>query len=141
MKKPTLPSSYLANDTIAAIATGLGGAIAIVRLSGPKTREILERTVKGGLGKREPRKLYLCDFFDFQGEPIDSGMVVHFHENASFTGESSAEFHVHGGAITLSRLIETLLKYGARQANPGEFSFRAVRNGKMSITQAEAVAD
>lgn len=149
-------SSYLSDDTIVSVASGLGGAVAIIRISGLITRKILDQIVKGGFfepsslsdaqtrrvhKEREPRKLYLCELIDKRNEPLDSAMVVFFKGTSSYTGEESAEIHIHGGSLTATRVIESLLAFGARQAQAGEFSFRAVRNGKMNITQAQAVAD
>jgi tRNA modification GTPase len=133
-------SGYLAEDTIASISTAVGGAMAILRVSGPRSFEILkkltDKTRPGLAARAEPRKLYLARL----GQ-LDEAMFARFVAPASFTGEDLVEFHLHGGAYLASRVLEAILALGTRQALPGEFSFRAVRNGKMTLSQATAVAD
>lgn len=141
-------SSYLSKDTIAAIATALGGAVVIIRVSGPGAFALLSKLAPGSpsgvlsLQKPRPRTLYRASICEpDSGISIDDALVVRFVGPESFTGEDCVEFHLHGGSFIAPRLLEVLIKQGARQALPGEFSFRAVRNGKMSIVQAQAVAD
>jgi tRNA modification GTPase len=145
---------YLSEQTIAAIASAVGGAIAIIRISGPRAFEALtalaqtsSQTLSQSSGqpfsveKYEARKLYRVVLRSTSGEPIDDAMFVRFTNPESFTGEDVVELHVHGGNFTAGRIIEELAKHGIRQALPGEFSFRAVRNGKMSLNQAQAISD
>ena len=134
--------AYLNVDTVAAISTAVGGAIAMVRVSGPRSREILGRlTSRETAESSEPRKFARAKLMASGGSLIDDALFVRFACPESFTGEDLVEFHIHGGAFTASRLMEELAAMGVRQALPGEFSFRAVRNGKMTVPQAQAVAD
>jgi tRNA modification GTPase len=141
---------YLSEQTIAAIASAVGGAIAIIRISGPRAFEALTALAQTAFQSQgqpflvnnfEPRKLYRATLHSVWGEPLDDAMFVRFVNPESFTGEDVVELHVHGGNFTASRILEELAKHGVRQALPGEFSFRAVRNGKMSLTQAQAISD
>lgn len=142
-------SGYLAEDTIAALATGVGGAIAIVRVSGPGTIGALKQLApslwgEGGAKNPEPRKLLRAPLFwpkNFSQAALDDAMVALFPAPGSYTGEDSAELHIHGSGVVAQNVLSALALTGVRQALPGEFSFRAVRNGKMSVAQAEAVAD
>lgn len=135
-------SGYLSEDTIAAITTAVGGAVAMVRISGPGAFEAL-RALAPGHPAGEPRKLLRARLTDplHGGEPLDDALVARFVAPGSFTGEDVVELHIHGGSYLAARLLEILHGLGARQALPGEFSFRAVRNGKMTLSQARAVAD
>ena len=133
----------LAEDTIAAISTPPGeGAIAIIRLSGSRALAIAERLFvrKNGADHSVERMLH---FGSFQGEEgrLDDGMAVIFRAPRSYTGEDMAEFHCHGGVLVASRILQAVLRAGARPAEPGEFTRRAFLNGKMDLTQAEAVMD
>ena len=126
-------------ETICAIATphGIGG-ISIVRLSGSEALVIAQKMVKKG--QLKPRFAHLRTLFDNEDAIIDEAIVLFFQNPHSFTGEDVVEFQSHGGTITAQRIIQTALAYGARLANPGEFTKRAVLNGKMDLSQAEAVA-
>jgi tRNA modification GTPase len=135
-------SNYLSEDTIAGISTQLGGAIAIVRASGPKAFEALKQvTHLVSLDSIEPRKLIRAPLYFENGELLDDALFAKFPSPHSYSGEDLVEFNVHGGSFIANRLMETLKSCGVRQALPGEFSFRAVKNGKMSLFQAQAVAD
>ncbi|MEI6413190.1 MAG: tRNA uridine-5-carboxymethylaminomethyl(34) synthesis GTPase MnmE [Pseudomonadota bacterium] len=126
-------------DTIAAIATAPGrGAIGIVRVSGDLVREIV-RFIAGHCPP--PRAAQLATFRDAAGTPFDSGLLLFFPSPHSFTGEDTVEFQGHGGPAVLDLLLTTILHQGARLAWPGEFSARAFQNGKLDLTQAEAIAD
>ncbi len=129
-------------DTIFAPATapGLGG-VAILRVSGPQARATVERLT--GKALPPPRRAAVRRLFDPQsGEAIDRGLVLWFPAPDSMTGEDVAEFHVHGGRAVLQAMSEALASIaGCRLAEPGEFTRRAFENGKMDLTEAEAVAD
>ena len=126
-------------DTICALATPPGrGAIAIVRVSGPRALELYKKITKSS-SLPQHRVFSLKNLYDTDGRVIDRGLVVFFKSPYSYTGEDMLEFHVHGGNIISSLLIKTLLRYGARMAEPGEFTKRAFLNGKMDLLQAEAV--
>lgn len=132
------PAVY-ASDTIAAVATPPGhGGVAVVRVSGPATRTIAQ-TVLGILPP--PRIATYRAFHDVDGAVIDRGLAFFFPAPHSFTGEDVLELHGHGSPVALDVLLARLMIFGARLARPGEFSERAFLNGKMDLTQAEALAD
>ena len=126
-------------DVIAAIATGAGrAAIGVVRLSGPS----LQNHISGLLGSAvPPRVATRRGFLDAAGNPIDSGLALFFPGPRSFTGEDVLELHGHGGPAVLRLLLRRCLELGARLADPGEFSRRALFNDKLDLAQAESVAD
>jgi tRNA modification GTPase len=135
-------SGYLAQDTIAAIGTAVGGALAMVRISGPAAFDALAKlTGRDSDGRAEERKLTRARLIDENGQELDDALFARFVQPRSYTGEDVVELQIHGGAYLSQRVMETLRAHGVRQALPGEFSFRAVRNGKLSVTQAQAVAD
>jgi tRNA modification GTPase len=129
-----------APGTIVALASGAGpAAIAVVRISGPATRAVLE-ALCGGLP--EPRHAALRDIGPPHWSLLDRGLVLFFEGPASFTGEDMAEFHVHGSRAVISELIEAVLSLdGTRLAEPGEFARRALENGKLDLRQIEGLAD
>lgn len=131
---------YLATDTIHALATPTGGALSVVRISGPRSRELLTLLTGGDLGT-PARELFRAKLRDGNGETLDDGMATYFVAPKSHTGEDGAELFLHGGSVVAGRVLEALTRLGSRQALPGEFSFRAVRNGKSTVAEAEAVAD
>ncbi|HEX4180427.1 MAG TPA: tRNA uridine-5-carboxymethylaminomethyl(34) synthesis GTPase MnmE [Caulobacteraceae bacterium] len=127
-------------DTIFALATAPGrAAVAIVRLSGPRAGSVLRRLSGGG---SLPRKAVLRTLRGPGSDVVlDRALVIWFPGPDSYTGEDCAEFHVHGGAAVVDGLVKALLELGPRLAEPGEFTRRAFENGKLDLTQAEAVAD
>ena len=128
------------SDTIYAPATAPGrSAVAVLRLSGPGTREVL-RQLLGNLP--EPRRASLRRLSDpATGGVLDDGLVLWFPGPASYTGEDSAELHLHGGMAVVEGVLEGLDRLGLRMAEPGEFTRRAFQNQRMDLAQAEAVAD
>ncbi len=126
-------------DTIAAIATAAGaGGVGVVRVSGPRAREIAETLC----GRRlTPRHAHYARFHDEHGETIDDGIALWFRGPASYTGEDVVELQGHGSPAVLRALLERCCALGARMARAGEFSERAFLNGKLDLAQAEAVAD
>ena len=127
-------------DTIVAIATPPGkGGVGIIRISGPRSLEI-SLTITGKTALK-PRFAHYASFRNQQNEIIDSGLVLFFQGPNSFTGEDVIELQGHGGPIILQILLAEIIKLGARQANPGEFSERAFLNDKLDLAQAEAIAD
>lgn len=139
-------SGYLNEDTIAAIATALGGPISIIRISGPQAFTALrlltgQEDGKSSFARVTPRQLKRFHLIDKSGAPLDDALAVQFVKPESFTGEDVVELHLHGSSYIAIRVLEILSENGIRQALPGEFSFRAVRNGKLTLTQAQAVAD
>jgi tRNA modification GTPase len=136
-------SLVAANDTIFALASAAGRAgVAVFRVSGPGAGAAIEAACKPS---RKPlaRMASLRQIVDPQtGETIDHAVVVWFPAPHSYTGEDVAEFHVHGGRAILNELSEALGRLpGFRAAEPGEFTRRAFENGKLDLTEAEAVAD
>ena len=128
------------SDTIFAPATASGrAAIAVVRLSGPRSGE----AVKAATGRplADPRRATLRRIYDDGGDLIDEALVLWMPAPGSFTGEDCAELHVHGGPAVLSATLERLAGLGLRLADPGEFTRRAFQNGRLDLSQAEAVAD
>jgi tRNA modification GTPase len=127
-------------DTIVALSSGrLPAGIAVVRISGPKTRFVLE-TITGSVP--EPRLARYGVFVDRAGTHIDSGIALFFQAPASFTGEDSAELHAHGGKAVVAALLDALCAIeGVRPAEAGEFTKRAFLNGKVDLLKAEALAD
>ncbi|NPA51082.1 MAG: tRNA uridine-5-carboxymethylaminomethyl(34) synthesis GTPase MnmE [Epsilonproteobacteria bacterium] len=126
-------------DTIAAIATATGVAsISIVRVSGPLALEIAKKITKKD--NFTPRYAILRDLYNRDNELIDRGIVIYFKAPYSFTGEDIVEFQTHGGYAIAQEILETTIYYGARLAQPGEFSKRAFINGKIDLSEAEAIA-
>lgn len=133
------------NDTIAAISTALGPAgISIIRLSGPLAFSICEMIFRPYSGKpfrkEEDRKLRMGHILN-QGEIVDEVLVSCFIGPNSYTGEDLVEINAHGGRVAVRRILSLLLQKGARLADPGEFTKRAFLNGRIDLTQAEAVKD
>lgn len=127
-------------DTIAALATPKGrSALALIRISGPKALEIT-----CALSKKEPKsivshKAYFSPLFDQSGELIDEVMVIPYLGGRSFTGEDLIEITPHGSELIVQKILDELNTLGARPAEPGEFSLRAWKNGKVDLVQAEAI--
>ena len=133
-------------DVIAAIATpSAPAAIGVVRVSGPGCFTVCEAVFRTPGGKAfetlEPRKMVLGEILDARGRVLDHGLAVRFPGPHSYTGEDSAEFHCHGSPIVLHELLLALFAAGARQARAGEFTRRAFLNGRLDLTEAEAVID
>jgi len=128
-------------DTICALSTVPGrGAIAVIRVSGPDVPFIYRKLTRLD-NLPEPRYSHLVTLFDKDGNVIDRALCVYFKAPYSYTGEDMLEFYTHGGFIIPDILLRTLYFYGARQAEPGEFTKRAFLSGKMDLIQAEAVND
>lgn len=136
------PSSEHLLDTIAALATPIGrSAIAVVRLSGERTRSVLARIAPELPRDAEPRRPHLVTLVDGAGDAIDRGLVTLFAAPASYTGEDLAEISVHGSPAVVEELLRALNAAGARPARPGEFTERAFRFGKIDLVRAEAIRD
>ena len=127
------------SDTIVAVATAYGiGSIAIIRLSGEKAISIAKTLTKRA--EFAPRYAALTPLYNSNDELIDEAIVLYFQGPKSFTGEDVVEFQCHGGTIVADEVIKACLKSGARLAEPGEFSKRAFFNGRIDLSQAEAIA-
>ena len=135
-------SADVRGDTIAAVATAPGrGALAVVRLSGAAAAAIAERTCSPWPVVPRTATRVTLHAPDDAGETLDDAIVTHFIAPASATGEDVVEFSVHGGPRVSAAVLAALVTAGARPALAGEFTERAVRNGKLDLLQAEAVAD
>ncbi len=126
-------------ETIVAISSPKGiGAIAIIRLSGEKSWDIVLRTLEKPI-EVKPRRIYHNFIVDSDGKTIDEVTVVFYKAPKSYTGENMVEIMCHGGYVVSEMILELLMNNGARLAEPGEFTKRAFLNGKMDLTKAEAV--
>lgn len=133
-------------ELIAAVATGqVKSAVGIIRLSGegaiPCAAKVFRPVNGGTFGTGAPHRLVLGDVLDGDGTVLDRALATFSHGPNSYTGEDTVEFHCHGSPTVLTMALEALLQKGARQAKAGEFTRRAFLNGKLDLTQAEAVAD
>ena len=133
-------------DTIAAVATGAQvAAIGILRLSGPKSHEIVNTLFRPASGKQmldyEDRRLVYGGLYDADGSLLDLCMCTVSHAPRTYTGEDTAELQCHGSPILLQTALAECFRLGARQARAGEFTKRAFLNGRMDLSAAEAVAD
>jgi len=131
------------NDTIAALCSQPGGAVAVIRVSGSDAARLGNRVWRGKKELSRENARYLM----FGRSPVmedgcgDSTLAVFMPAPNSYTGEDVVELHCHGGAMAAREILDALSKAGARQAEPGEFTLRAFLNGKLDLTQAEAVCD
>jgi tRNA modification GTPase len=128
------------SETICALATAPGGALGIIRVSGSQSLEILSRVFTKDLSKAQPNTIHY-GHIKADKEVVDEVLVSVFRAPHSYTGEDSAEISCHGSRYILNKVLELLIQHGCRMANPGEFTQRAFLNGKMDLSQAEAVAD
>lgn len=134
-------------DTIAAVATGTGsGGLSVIRVSGPLAVTVVDRVFRsprgrlGVLSAIPERRSVLGGIWE-GGRQVDEVLAIVFRGPRSFTGEDTVEVSGHGGGLVTRRVLEALLRAGARLAQPGEFTYRAFLNGRMDLSQAEAVAD
>lgn len=136
---------FRTDDTIAAPATAAGGALALIRVSGPQAITICDRCFKSPVLKRLSEQkgytIHFGDIYDCDGKFIDQVLITVFRAPASYTGEDIAEISCHGSRWIVSEIMRTLSGYGARTAEAGEFTVRAFLAGKIDLAQAEAVAD
>jgi len=129
------------NDTICAVATGNNpGAIGVIRVSGKDAKEIVAKHFSRDLSNAESHKSYF-GLFSLEGELIDEVLLTFFQTGKSYTGEETIEIACHGSRYIQEKILSALLNSGCRLAEPGEFTKRAFVNGKLDLSQAEAVAD
>ena len=128
------------SETICALATAPGGALGIIRVSGSQSLEILSRVFSKDLSNAEPNTIHY-GHIKADKEVVDEVLVSVFRAPHSYTGEDSAEISCHGSRYILNKVLELLIQNGCRMAQPGEYTQRAFLNGKMDLSQAEAVAD
>ena len=127
------------HNSIAAIATAHGvSSISIIRVSGNAALEIAKKV--SHLEEIRPRYAHLTSLYNAQNDLIDQAIMIYFRAPFSFTGEEIVEFQCHGGMIVAQEILDTILSYGVRLAEPGEFSKRAFLNGKIDLTEAEAIS-
>jgi len=128
------------SDTIVAVATAPGrGALSVVRLAGPRSHLLAQSSLDRW--PDTPRRATLSVVRDTQGAEVDQAVVIRYDAPASFTGEDAVEIITHGGSVVPATVVAAFISRGARQAQPGEFTRRAVLNGKLDILQAEATGD
>ena len=128
------------NDTICALATAPGGALGIIRISGPLSFSVVSAICSVCFDPVEANTVHFTRLTD-DSELIDEAMVSIFRAPHSYTGEDSVEISCHGSSYILNKVLSLLVEKGCRMANPGEYTMRAYLNGKMDLSQAEAVAD
>ncbi len=138
-----MSADYFAEDTIAAIAAATGGALSILRVSGPRAHETLLKLSRvPDLSKFQPRSMTRVLLRNPSTDALlDDALAARFDAPRSYTGEDCVEYFLHGGSFVAERVLEAIVSLGARQALPGEFSFRAVRNGRLTLSQAQAVSE
>jgi len=129
------------NDTICALATGGGiSAIALIRISGKETINIVNKIFSKDLSKKETHTVHFGNIID-KKNIIDEVVVTLFHKDQSFTGEETIEISCHGSKYIQKKILELLINNGVRMADPGEYTMRAFQNGKLDLSQAESIAD
>lgn len=132
--------NYPLSSTICALATPTGGALAIIRVSGSAAITIMRSVCRGIASTTSANTIHFTRITD-GSEIIDEVMVAVFRAPHSYTGEDSVEISCHGSRYVVSRILDLLIQKGCRMASPGEYTMRAYLNGKMDLSQAEAVAD
>ncbi len=130
-------------NTIVALATPLGrSGIGVIRLSGSNSVEIVRKLVRNGNFSPKPRFASLQEIYDLEtAEVLDKVLITYFQAPQSFTGEDVIEISCHGSPVILRQIIDFCLRLNARIAEAGEFSLRALANGQMNLSQAEAIRD
>ena len=131
---------YVPEETIAAIATPPGeGGISIIRISGAQALSVAAKIFTGPVFSYSSHTAHLGKITDRAGHILDEVLLLVMKNPKSFTGEDTVEIHCHGGTIVTKKILEEVLWAGARGALPGEFSLKAFINGKLDLTQAEAI--
>lgn len=133
--------SSLFKDTICAPATPVGGALAVVRLSGPSAITVAQSVFNKDINHAKSQSLHYGSIVDDDTTEVDDVMLSVYRSPHSYTGEDSVEISCHGSSYVVEHTLALLVAHGARMAEPGEFTRRAYLNGKMDLSQAEAVAD
>jgi len=129
------------SDTICALATGGGiSAIALLRISGDRSIEIVNKVFSKNLKKKESHTVHFGNII-IDNKIIDEVVITIFKKNQSFTGEETVEISCHGSKYIQNKILEILINNGIRLANPGEYTMRAFKNGKLDLSQAESIAD
>ena len=134
--------TYQPGETIAAIATPPGeGGVAIIRISGNEALSIAANIFSGPVHAYKSHTAHYGQILNSKNQRIDSALVLVMLGKRSYTGEDTVEIHCHGGSLITRRVLDAVLKAGARAARPGEFTFKAFMNGKLDLVQAEAVQE
>jgi tRNA modification GTPase len=132
--------AYIPGETIAAIATPPGeGGVAIIRICGHDALTVAEKVFSGPIRSYQTHTAHFGKILDQERNTVDEVLVLVMLKPRSYTGEDTVEIHCHGGSLVTKRVLETVLKAGARAAQPGEFTFKGFINGKLDLAQAEAV--
>ncbi|MFI5333665.1 MAG: tRNA uridine-5-carboxymethylaminomethyl(34) synthesis GTPase MnmE [Chlamydiales bacterium] len=130
------------DETIAAVATPPGeGGVAIIRISGKDAISVGDRVFSGPVKEYKSHTAHVGKVVDEQGAFIDEVLLLPMHSPRSYTGEDTIEIHCHGGSLITRKVLETVLRAGARLAEPGEFTYKAFMHGKLDLAQAEAVQE
>lgn len=133
---------YQPGETIAAVATPPGeGGVAIIRISGKNALDVAQKIFSGPVHSYKTHTLHFGQIVDSNGAHVDDVLLAVMLGNRSYTGEHTVEIHCHGGSLITRRVLDVVLKAGARAARPGEFTFKAFINGKIDLAQAEAVQE
>jgi len=138
MSHPSLHTPH--EDTICALATAPGGALGLIRVSGPRALVAVSSICRNDMTAFPANTIHYTHIVN-GGEVIDEVMVSIFRSPHSYTGEDSVEISCHGSRYIINNVLELLVQHGCRMAGPGEFTMRAYLNGKMDLSQAESVAD
>lgn len=134
--------AYTPGETIAAVATPPGeGGVAIIRISGDNSLEVAAKVFSGPVRNFSSHTVHYGQILNSKKERIDDVLIIPMLKKRSYTGEDTVEIHCHGGSLITRRVLDVVLKAGARAANPGEFTFKAFINGKIDLAQAEAVQE
>jgi tRNA modification GTPase len=133
---------YQPGETIAAVATPPGeGGVAIIRISGDHALDVAAKVFSGPVHQYKTHTAHFGQIINEKGEFVDDVLLLPMLGRRSYTGENTVEIHCHGGSLITRRVLDTILKAGARAARPGEFTFKAFINGKIDLAQAEAVQE
>lgn len=134
--------SYEKHKTIAAIATPIGeGGISVIRISGENALDVANKVFSGNVFSYQTHTAHLGKILDKNQSPIDEVLLLVMLGHRSFTGEDTVEIHCHGGKLITQKVLDTIYQAGAQPALPGEFSFKAFMNGKIDLSQAEAIQE
>ena len=137
----TYNNPLISTETICALATQPGGAIGVIRISGSKAIEIVDSIFSKSILNATANTLHYGEIIDKDQQTIDEVVVSLWRAPHSYTGEDAVEISCHGSAYILEQVLHQLIEAGCQQAKPGEYTQRAYLNGKMDLSQTEAVAD
>ncbi len=134
--------AYQPDETIAAVATAPGeGGVAIIRICGKQALKVAQKVFSGSISSYKTHTVHYGNIVNIHGQHIDDVLLIPMLAPRSYTGEDTIEIHCHGGNLITRRVLDAVLTAGARQARPGEFTFKAFMNGRIDLSQAEAVQE